>query len=533
MPKKKTIIILIFIILLQVIFKIYLGYHKEDFFIDELYSYGLMNYKQAFIFEEETFKENWHNKEYFDDYLIVSEEEKGNLEAVHKNQMEDYHPPFYYLLLRVFASFSIGKFTKWTGLILNLFLFVCSAILVFFIGKTLFKNDKYSFILVFLYGFSKFSSENTLFIRMYQLLELQMLYLAYWYLKNSNKELKIKDLIFLGVSIVLGTLTQYYYIIFLLGICIIALTRYLKRKQIKNVVKFISVFIIAQIMINIIFPKYTDQLLGNTERSSSGNIPIAQKIERICMREREYFEIVNESMFHFKISYLLIWMTFLGIVLIVIKLIKDRKTKVTLKNHTNLISILVPTIFYWLVISITSPYIDLRYILPIFIFWLMIILYVLKQEIEIVCKNQKQAIMIIAIVSIFYTTAFWNQPNLRYQYKGSKNIIETIEKYKDIPCIYLYTENPVLRNDFVQNINYVRRFENVYILDGVNFSINKLKRVLKEVDISNGIILYGYKDEIDYKTYRIIKSMQEFKSYEPIVEITQERNYYNELYRIY
>lgn len=163
----------------------------------------------------------------------------------------------------------------------------------------------------------------------------------------------------------------------------------------------------------------------------------------------------------------------------------------------------------------------------------MIILYVLKQEIEMVCKNQKQAITIIAIISIFYTTAFWNQPKLRYQYKGSKNIIETIEEYKDIPCVYLYTKNPVLRNDFVQNINYVRRFENVYILDGVNFSINKLKKALEKVDTSKGIILYGYKNEINYQTYRIIESMQEFKSYEPIVEITQERNCYNELYRIY
>ena len=58
---------------------IYIDYHKEDFFVDELYSYGLMNYKQAFIFEEDTFINNWHNKEYFDDYLVVSKEEAKDL----------------------------------------------------------------------------------------------------------------------------------------------------------------------------------------------------------------------------------------------------------------------------------------------------------------------------------------------------------------------------------------------------------------------------------------------------------------------
>ena len=76
---KKIIIILIIIILIQIIYKIYIDYHKEDFFFYELYSYGLMNYKQAFIFEEDTFINNWHNKEYFDDYLAVSKEEAKDL----------------------------------------------------------------------------------------------------------------------------------------------------------------------------------------------------------------------------------------------------------------------------------------------------------------------------------------------------------------------------------------------------------------------------------------------------------------------
>ena len=199
---KKVIIFLILIILVQVLFKIYLDYNKEDFFIDELYSYGLMNYKQAFIFEEESFRENWHNKEYFDDYLVVSEDEALDFSPVYDNQEEDYHPPLYYLLLRIAASFTIGYFTKWSGLILNILIFIGSAIMVFLIGRKLFKSDKYALLLTFIYGFSKFSSENTLFIRMYQLLELQMLFLAYWYLKNYQKEkLGIKELFLFGVLI--------------------------------------------------------------------------------------------------------------------------------------------------------------------------------------------------------------------------------------------------------------------------------------------------------------------------------------------
>lgn len=531
---KKVIIFLILIILVQVFFKIYLDYNKEDFFIDELYSYGLMNYKQAFIFEEENFRENWHNKEYFDDYLTVSRDEALVFSPVYYNQEEDYHPPFYYLLLRIATSFTIGYFTKWSGLILNILIFIGSAIMVFLIGKRLFKSDKYALLLIFIYGFSKFSSENTLFIRMYQLLELQMLFLVYWYLKNYQKEkLGIKDLIIFGFLIVLGTLTQYYYIIFLIGVLIIALARYIRKKQIKNILKIISVFILAQIIIYMIFPKYIDQLAGNSDRSSSGNISISEKIEKSIDREKQYFKIIEDSMFHLKISYLLVGMLIVGGILLIIKLMQNKKAKITLKSSTDIISIIVPTLFYWYIVSTTSPYIDLRYMLPLFFFILIVIFYLLQKEIEMIIKNRKHVFILTTVIGVFYATSFWYKPHYRYQYIGNKEIIETIKEYKDIPCIYLYTHFDVLENDFVQNINYVRQFENVYIMDKTNFSVNKLRKILEGKDMSQGIIIYDKEKEIGDKIYRIIRDMDEFTNYKKIVELKSERIIFDEIYLIY
>ena len=531
---KKVIIFLILIILVQVLFKIYLDYNKEDFFIDELYSYGLMNYKQAFIFEEESFRENWHNKEYFDGYLVVSQDEALDFSPVYENQEEDYHPPLYYFLLRIAASFTIGYFTKWSGLILNILIFIGSAIMVFLIGRKLFKSDKYALLLTFIYGFSKFSSENTLFIRMYQLLELQMLFLAYWYLKNYQKEkLGIKELFLFGVLIVLGTLTQYYYIIFLIGVLIIALVRYIRKKQIKNILKIISVFILAQIVIYMIFPKYIDQLAGNSDRSSSGDISISEKIEKNIEREKQYFNIIDNSMFHFKISYLLIGMVIVGGILLIIKLIQNRKVKISLKNSSDIISIIIPTLFYWYIVSTTSPYIDLRYMLPVFVFILIIIFYLLQKEIEMIMKNKKHVFILTTLIGVLYATSFWYKPHYRYQYTGNKEIIETIKEYKDVPCIYLYSHFDVLENDFVQNINYVRQFENVYIMDRMNFSVNKLKKILEGKDLSNGIIIYEKEERIGDKIYRIIRDMDEFTNYKKIVELKSERTVLDEIYLVY
>ena len=90
-----------------------------------------------------------------------------------------------------------------------------------------------------------------------------------------------------------------------------------------------------------------------------------------------------------------------------------------------------------------------------------------------------------------------------------------------------------MENDFVQNINYVRQFENVYIMDKTNFSVNKLRKILEGKDMSQGIIIYDKEKEIGDKIYRIIRDMNEFTNYKKIVELKSERIIFDEIYLIY
>lgn len=518
MKNKKITIILIIIILIQLIFKIYIDSQKQDFFVDELYSYGLMNYKQAFIFEEETFSENWHNKEYFDEYLIISDEEKMDWSPVYKNQTEDFHPPFYYLLLRLASSFTIGTFTKWSGLVLNLIIFVACDIILFKIGKQIFKNKGYALLLVFVYGFSKFSAENTLFIRMYQLLELQMLILTNWALNNCyKKELDIKDLLQLSIIIILGTLTQYYFIIFMLALVVLTIIRYARRKQYKNIVKYIGIIIISEIIIYLIFPSYTAQLVGNSERSpQSANV--IEKIINVINREQKYGDILNNNMFFLKANYIIIGILAISILVVIIELINNYKKKVELKINKRLNTILVPTVFYWLIVTTTSPYISLRYILPIFVYILILMMYILKKELQTLLKNRKKVLALSSIVWIVYSMMFIGTGDVEYQYKYNKEMIETLHKYKDIPCIYMYVGGDVLCNGFVSDLNYVRQFENVYIMDKILFLPKNVKDILKDVDISKGIIIIEEEEKIDKKAKMIIDEIEEFNQYEKIAE---------------
>ena len=123
---KIVITLLIIIIFLGVITRLYIGNKKEYLQIDEGYSYGLMNYDKIDLTKNDDLYDNWHTKEYYKDYLSISNEETLDFTPVYENQKNDVHPPFYYLLLRIAASFTIDSFSMWTGIILNIIIFVIS-----------------------------------------------------------------------------------------------------------------------------------------------------------------------------------------------------------------------------------------------------------------------------------------------------------------------------------------------------------------------------------------------------------------------
>ena len=109
----KEKIMLFLIILVQIIVYVFLGVQKTYIHMDEAYSIGLTNYDKVEITQNEDFYNNWHNKEYYEDYISISKEEALDLKPVYENQKNDVHPPFYYLLLRIAYSFDLDSFSKW------------------------------------------------------------------------------------------------------------------------------------------------------------------------------------------------------------------------------------------------------------------------------------------------------------------------------------------------------------------------------------------------------------------------------------
>lgn len=131
---------------------------------------------------------NWHDKDYYKDYLTIDENEKYDFSRVYSNQIEDVHPPLYYLLLRIACTFNIGEFSIWPGTILNIIIFIIASIFLFLIAKEIFKSPYYALLICFVTGFSLAVIETVMYVRMYELLVLNILMLIYWHIRKKIKK---------------------------------------------------------------------------------------------------------------------------------------------------------------------------------------------------------------------------------------------------------------------------------------------------------------------------------------------------------
>ena len=464
--RKKTTIILIIIILVQILIRIYFGYQKQYFHMDEMYSYGLMNYNKLNIADNEDFLNKWHNKEYFEDYLEVNNNEIYNIKPVYENQKNDVHPPLYYLLLRISATFTINKFTKWTGILLNITIFIISSIMVYLISKELFKNKIYAVLTTLINGLTLISLNSTLYIRMYELCNLNII-ITFLHMKIYNKE-KIRpiNIFLISTFMIFGGLTHYYFFIYAFVLYLIYTVKCIKQKNYKNLMIYnIGIFISSVIYI-LIFP-YAISHIFFGYRGVTVEVDIIKNIVGYCKK-------INKEFFNGLLPFIII---LTGIIAI-----KPKKSDI--KMNGEMVLLVTPILIYLLTIVLKAPYIETRYIIPIYSSMIIAIAYCLREFVRkrASCKHTLFIISIIFFTIIY--SPFVKNTKIEYIYSQYNNIAEKIAE-KNLPIIYVFNtkENRILDDLYlftlvdksiiidVENYDKIEKTESNFILicnNGVN-----------------------------------------------------------------
>lgn len=236
LSKGKSEIFAIILVLAQILVICFFSAEKIGYHIDEIFTYELSNSTSGnndilgTINHDEKFGRDWFSGDEIRSYLVVDDGERFRYSSVLANQEADVHPPLYYLIFHTVCSFFPGVFSKWFGLSINIIFFIVIDILLYFLAKKLSNNGNVAILSVAIYGFSVGAINTVTFIRMYALLTLWVVLFVYLHLPLQNlshiekwhvkAKIPIKFWIPLAIVTILGTLTQYYFLIFAFFFCV-------------------------------------------------------------------------------------------------------------------------------------------------------------------------------------------------------------------------------------------------------------------------------------------------------------------------
>lgn len=478
--KKKINIILGIVIIVQTIIFIVTGANKSYYHMDEAYSLGLASYERTEIQDNNDFYNVWHNGKYYEDYLEVDQDEITEFSQVYENQKNDVHPPLYYLLLRVFMGFSIGEFSRWPGIILNIIIFAFITIFMYLILEKILNNKEKAIIFSFVSAITMASLTNVIYIRMYALSTLNILIITYLHMKLLDKsQLNIKLLILVGMSALIGSLTHYYFLFYLAMLFLIFAIKYIKEKRIKELFAYIGSMCCAGIISLVIFPYSINHMFFGYR--GQGVISKLTNINEFSKSIFSYILKINRFVFNNSLMIIIS----LVVLICIYKIIKKQKIAIEKNRYINII--ILPTVFYFFLVAVSAPWIELRYIMPITQLIFVIIMYYVYELLKNIFLEKDVNKIIIAILAIILIMPMITKIEPEVMYSSKKNIVNTVSEKHNVPAIYFLDME---HNRFLDDIYLFSILDNSYITNNQEYTIKNIKEILQYQDLSNGLFVF-------------------------------------------
>lgn len=454
---KKTALAICFLVLVTGgFFRIMRGESKSYFHMDEAYSYGLMNDSVLNITDREDFMGRFHSGEYYLSYLSVEESERGDWTPVYENQKNDVHPPFYYLLLRIAAMLADkGRFTKWSGLILNLVFWAGSCILLYLLGRGMTGRREYGCLACFFGSLTVLAQETGLYIRMYEMAGFMTLLLVWthWRLKEKWSP---GNLAACGAGLVLAGLTHYYCLIIGAGMWLWLSALWIRKKEYKKLLRYQFCAAGAAIIFLLLFPWAVFHVFGGY-RGVGGSLSLFEWLRKtgvMCL-------ILNREAFHHT-----------GFLLILF--IPARHNEEVRKP----LSLLVPLlIFYLLIVSRQAPYLEDRYLMPVSGVASLCMVFAVAGALQN-CMEKRRGLAAAAVVlSGILLLPGLSPSSLRYEYKGYSMIAGLAEgEHPDM--VYIFDKES---NRFLDDIYLFTQCRESYIIDYSRMGDRELEEICGEL----------------------------------------------------
>lgn len=474
MHKKAQVVAFTAIVAIQILVLAIAAIQKTDFHIDEIYSYVISNNTYADRFSHVSWlQDQWVTGSDFDKNTTVQDGHQLDFAAAYNNTATDCHPPLYYWLLHAVCALFPGVFTKWTGIGLNIALFVLCQILILLISRKLFVNDWLSLCPSLLYGFSALCIGNVEYIRMYVLLTALALFYIYLSLRIIEVGIKPILLALCCTTVFLGALTQYYFLFFVFWMALLFGFWLIIRKRTREALAYGFGHIIAVLGMMVVFPYAIGQATGS-ETNNVGN-EVSQSMLDFGLWRHQIGYLIKETIGNIsyarKIGYIALIIATVISVISLIVLLRHKQSREISPKSNNIIIANRATILAWLAATFVLTFLTVakvggNYVYVRYIYFITPIVFICFSALVDMGSSRVAALVPIALAGAVLFgltsgiyTAF--EGDSSYTFDDSASIIAEASQYKEIPLVVLLANSPT--TVLTSNYTLIRSFNNVYV----------------------------------------------------------------------
>lgn len=433
--------------------------NKNNYHVDEIYSYGLANHQgDIHISFTEGITYEPSDQPWLE-YMNVNKEHRFDYKNVWKNQGNDVHPPFYYLLLHTVCSLFPNSFSKWYAASINIVFALLTLYILRKLVRILTSEELACNVASFVYVLSAGILSEISFFRMYIVAMFWVTLLVYEFelvadKKNEGKLFWIK----LYIIAVLAALTHYYCIIFTVFLCATYCIFKLFSRQYATIGKMIIVGVLCAITSYMIFPSMINHMFFGY-RGSAVIENLGLSFKDTLTRFVDFYHIINKAIFGNILSYIFVVLILYLILDFAGKSDKYRvweNIKIALNDNRVIKAslIIVPSVLYFLMVAKMTVYITERYMAPIYAICIALFVSLLYSFLGTIVKNKREILFLLVIVVSIVVVNGLRAAEWTYLYKSSNKLLESSKKYADVDCVYIYEEKYRAQPSFLEVKNY-------------------------------------------------------------------------------
>ena len=204
----------------------------------------------------------------------------------------------------------------------------------------------------------------------------------------------------------------------------------------------------------------------------------------------------------------------------------SKRKKIDNNKNEEIKYVSIPMAVYLVFSIMCSPYIDLRYLMPVILLIFFSLIYVFCDILKNIISKRKMFFVLLIISICFAITVIPKLSNNLYTYKGQGKVLKYLEnEINNKPMVYIYEDYSAQYNKIMECYEALTKIDQTYIMSKEKFSINNLKNIIRNVDTKNGIVImmhFAYEEEIlgeilnskMYKEANIIGMLGRFMIYE-------------------